>query len=212
MQVGVGMTSIEYQYETWPNRTKFYRRHKVETQLLASRPGRYRKLAWIVFLSGLQACASTRVWVCVRARVGFWVRIHVYTRMHMNWTGDWYTCREGVTETILLEGNVDTLTIVWKANGGCSRELDWSRGGYDNVFTLAGGNSQKVLRWRPTTRHVLFDDDHIVWAPFDTKHKQVNSMDIIVYVRVKRELKHFHDAHPNNWCAWVMYVLIMYYS
>ena len=50
--IDVGMPSIMRQYETWPTRTLYYRRHLVETQLLASAPGRHRRLAWLVFLSG----------------------------------------------------------------------------------------------------------------------------------------------------------------
>ena len=73
-------------------------------------------------------------------------------RLHINLTGVWYTFRNGERETILLEDNVDTLTITWKANDVSSRELDWSWGRYENEFTLAGGYSQKILRWRPLVR------------------------------------------------------------
>ena len=66
-------------------------------------------------------------------------------RLHINLTGVWYTFHNGERETILLQGNVDTLTITWKVNDGRSRELDWSWGGYENEFTLAGGHSQKIL-------------------------------------------------------------------
>ena len=121
--------------------------------------------------------------------------------IHINLTGVWYTFSNGEREAILLEGNVDTLALTWKTNDGSSRELDWSWGGYDNEFTLAGGHSQRILRWRPTTRHLLFDDDHIVWTAFDTKHRQLTSMEIIVDVRAEGLLKHFQDAHPSDWSA-----------
>ena len=53
VQVDVGMPSIRNQYDTWPTRTMYYRRHMVETVLLKSIKGRYRRLAWIAFLSGM---------------------------------------------------------------------------------------------------------------------------------------------------------------
>ena len=51
-KVGVGMPSIQWQYDTWRTRTLYYRRYMVETQLLTSAKGRHRRLAWIVFLTG----------------------------------------------------------------------------------------------------------------------------------------------------------------
>ena len=50
--VGVGMPSILRQYETWPTRTLYYRRHIVETRLLNRPKGKRRRLAWLVFLAG----------------------------------------------------------------------------------------------------------------------------------------------------------------
>ena len=104
-------------------------------------------------------------------------------------------------ERIILDGNLDTLSITWKAEKAKPRELDWAWGGHKNVFSLAGGSSSKILRWRPSTRHFLFDDDHIVWVPFDTNHEQVQSEGIIIYTHVRRFLKHFQDIDPIDWCA-----------
>ena len=51
VEVGVGMDSIKRQYETWPTRTLFYRRHLMETRLLKAQ-GVYRRRAWLAFLAG----------------------------------------------------------------------------------------------------------------------------------------------------------------
>ena len=56
VQVDVGVPSIRDQYDVWPTRTMYYRRHMVETMLLKSIKGRYRRLAWIDFLSGVIVC------------------------------------------------------------------------------------------------------------------------------------------------------------
>ena len=45
VKVGVGMVSINRQYESWPTRTRFYRRHLIETKLSGSDTGRNRRLA-----------------------------------------------------------------------------------------------------------------------------------------------------------------------
>ena len=81
----------------------------------------------------------------------------------MCYAGVWITERHGEREKVVLVGNVDELTMTWKVNADIERKLDWSWGGHENVFTLVGGDSKRILRWRPTTRHVLFDDDHLVW-------------------------------------------------
>ena len=115
-------------------------------------------------------------------------------------TGVWHTHRHGVKEKITMECNMDTLGIIWKV-GHESRELDWSWGGFQNTFTLAGGDNKKIIRWRPNVRHPRFDDDHVVWVPHNSKHKIVLDMDYIVYTREKRLLKYFKDMDPVDWCA-----------
>ena len=50
-KVGVGITSIERQYRTWPTRTRNYRRRMTRTKLLSSE-GRCRRVAWTIFLAG----------------------------------------------------------------------------------------------------------------------------------------------------------------
>ena len=116
------------------------------------------------------------------------------------YAGVWHTEIDGKHEKIVLVGNVDELSIMWKVNGDMKRKLDWSWGGYEHVFTLAGGHSKQILRWRPTTRHNLFDDDHIVWTAYDTKHSRVKSMGVIVYVREKRNLMYFQNMEISDWC------------
>ena len=163
--VGVGMLSIQRQYETWPTRTLYYRRHLVETQLRASCRGRYRRLAWLRFL----------------------------------W-GAWDVCIDDQTERIELDCDFHDLSITWKA-GRLSRKLDWSWHGFNNTFTLVGGDSKRIIRWRPSIRHYLFDDDHVVWVPHSTKHVVLVDKDVIVYTRVDRTLKYFQDVDPRRWCC-----------
>ena len=120
--------------------------------------------------------------------------------IHACHAGVWHTTIHDKSEKVFLVGNVDELSMTWKVNEDISRKLDWGWGGYENVFTLAGGHSKQILRWRPTTRHILFDDDHIVWTAYDTKHRQLKSKGVIVYTRVKRTLMHFQDMDPRDWC------------
>ena len=159
------MDSIQRQYELWPTRTRFYRRHIVETKLLASAMGPHRRLAWLSFLAG-----------------------------------SWHTFHNGVRETVRLKCEVDSLSITWLASGCESRKLDWSWGGFKNTFTLAGGGTKHIIRWRPSLRHFLFDDDHVVWTPHNSENKRL-SKGIIVYTRVKRNLKFFKNIDPREWCA-----------
>ena len=101
----------------------------------------------------------------------------------------------------MLESNVDELSITWTAAGCKSRQLDWSHGGFENTFTLAGGDVKRILRWRPSTRHPLFDDDHVVWSAYDTYHERVVEKKNIVYTRVRRTITHFQNVSPHDWCA-----------
>lgn len=188
VKVGVGMLSIQQQYETWPARSRFYRRHRVETKLLTSAKGRHRRLAWIVFLAGTV--------------FKIWSHVHTHTHTHHNTrVGTWQCNHNGVQETIFLEGNVDSLSITWKVKGAASRALDWSWGPHTQVFTLAGGDSTKIIRWRPSVRKFMFDDDHIVWNAYDTQCKPVLNREPIVYTRKRRTLRYFRDIDPSAWCA-----------
>ena len=92
------------------------------------------------------------------------------------------------------------LTLTWKADGCTDRELDWSWGGYVNVFTLAGGDDKAIVRWKPSVRDTLFDDDHVVWIPYSTKHIKLIDRNIFIYTRVKRTLNYFKDINPHDWC------------
>ena len=115
--------------------------------------------------------------------------------------GDWQTCRGDITkERVTLECNVDALSIFWKVDGCKPRELDWNWGGFENVFTLSGGSAKRIIRWRPSVRHAQFDDDHIVWVPYDTNKKVAVGMQNIVYTRVLRKLKFFQDVEFSDWC------------
>ena len=117
-------------------------------------------------------------------------------------TGEWQTCCDGIRETILLDCDVDAMSITWKAtNSHMTRKLDWSWGAHSNIFTLAGGSTDKILRWRPCVKHVLFDDDHVVWTPYNTMHKVIDGVDNIMYTRVKRTLNYFVDVDPHDWCS-----------
>lgn len=115
--------------------------------------------------------------------------------------GTWHTILDGVHETIVLEANVEALSITWKTDGDEPRALDWSWGPHIQVFTLAGGDSTKIIRWRPSVRKFRFDDDHIVWTAYDTHCKVVVSRDPIVYTRKRRTLRYFRDVDPCDWCA-----------
>ena len=155
------MPSIMNQYELWPTRTLYYRRHMVETNLLQSTKGRYRRLAWLEFLAGMNVVVMHTV-MCTNCLcnipLGDW---------------QWHNDDGSVKEVIRFECDVDKLSISWSAAGCKSRPLDWSYGGYENCFTLAGGDSKRILRWRPSTRHPLFDDDHVVWKPYNTCNERV---------------------------------------
>ena len=108
-----------------------------------------------------------------------------------------------VKEVIEFQVDVDELSVTW-ASGGYNRLLDWSYGGYDNFFSLVGGDEKRILRWRPSIRHPLFDDDHLVWKPYNTRNKLVldyNADNYIVYTRTPRVLKHFQHVNPYDWCA-----------
>ena len=164
-KVGVGMPSIQRQFETWPTRTLFYRRHMVQTQLLAS-DKKHRRLAWLEFLSG-----------------------------------QWDAECDGNVERITLECDFELLTVTWKVVGCTPRNLDWSWGGFSNTFTLAGGDDTHIVRWRPSVRQTKFDDDHVVWLPYSTKHVMLIDKGIIVYTRVKRTLTFFKDADPVSWAC-----------
>ena len=124
-------------------------------------------------------------------------RIHASTIYYI---GTWHRTRDGTHDAVVLEGNVDTLSIVWKMDEAVTRELDWSWGCHTQIFTLAGGDPKRILRWRPSVRHFQFDDDHIVWVAYDTKNKRVLDRDNIVYTRSRRNLKHFIDIDPHDWC------------
>lgn len=116
--------------------------------------------------------------------------------------GVWETILDGRKETIIMRGDVDRLSLTWEADGAVSRELDWSWGGHDNIFTLSGGDNKKILRWRPSVRHFIFDDDHVVWTAYDTTHRPLVSRDRIVYTRKTRTLKYFKDVDPYDWCSY----------
>ena len=64
----------------------------------------------------------------------------------------------------------------------------------------AGGDEKYIVRWRPSVRHDLFDDDHVVWTPYGTKHVRLIDRNIFVYTRVKRTLHYFKDVDPHDWC------------
>ena len=107
-----------------------------------------------------------------------------------------------MSETITLDCDVDALSITWKAEDSrTTRKLDWSWGAHANIFTLAGGSADKIFRWRPCVKHALFDDDHVVWTPYNTMHKIVDGVDNIIYTRVKRTLKYFVNVDPHDWCS-----------
>ena len=112
-------------------------------------------------------------------------------------TGAWWS---DTKERIVLEGNVDNLSITWRVNEQ-SRALDWSWGGHENTFTLSGGDQKIIVRWRPSVRHIRFDDDHIVWIPYNTKKKRIEDRGIIVYTRERRTLKYFQTVDPHDWCT-----------
>ena len=117
-------------------------------------------------------------------------------------SGAWKCHHGDVSERIMLRGNVTELSLTWSTSASDSRKLDWSWGGHENIFTLAGGDDKKILRWRPSVRHILFDDDHVVWTPYNTQNKSVaESRGVIVYTRERRTLVHFKDVHPSDWCA-----------
>lgn len=162
------MVSIQRQFETWPTRSLFYRRHIVETKLLSRNPTdkNHRRIAWLKFLEG-----------------------------------QWDVCRAGDVERVTLECDFELLTVTWKAVGCIPRELDWSWGGFRNTFTLAGGDDKHIVRWRPSVRHTKFDDDHVVWIPYSTKHIMLIDKGTIVYTRVKRSLTYFKDIDPISWCC-----------
>ena len=162
------MISIRRQYETWPTRSRFYRRHRVLTKLLAS-DKKSRRLAWIKFLRG--------VWIT--------------SSMH----------NAGVQERVVFECNMHSLSLFWTVEDCKPRELDWSWGGFQNIFTLAGGDDKRIIRWRPSVRHFHFDDDHVVWIPHSTKHVVLCDREPIIYTREHRTLKKFRDVDPCEWCS-----------
>ena len=117
--------------------------------------------------------------------------------MHHASVGEWET----PSGKIVLSCDFDAGTITWIAEGCKPRQLDWSPWGFNNTFTLVGGDENRIVRWRPSVRHPLFDDDHVVWVPYSTKHVVLVDRDIITYTRVKRSLVYFKDVDPHRWCC-----------
>ena len=109
----------------------------------------------------------------------FYRRHHVQTKLLSSDKGDsrrlaWLKFLRGawrtssMQERVVFECDVHLLTLKWTVEGCPPRELDWSWGGFRNMFTLAGGDERVIVRWRPSVRHALFDDDHVVCIPHNT--------------------------------------------
>ena len=93
-------------------------------------------------------------------------------------SGKWDVNCNGKIERIMLHCDFDRKRITWMADKCPPRELDWSWGGFNNTFTLAGGDCNRIIRWRPSVKHSHFDDDHVVWLPYSTKHVMLVLVDM----------------------------------
>ena len=159
--------AIEYQsIELWPTRTLYYRRHMVETNLLATECQRPISATCMVRVSDrYERCCY--VYMYAHDAQSYYASSHFHTHTRtaheLRSIGNWQRHNDdgSVKKVIGFECDVDNK----RQYRGLLQDARVVRltGPMEFMKTvshlLGVSDSKRILRWRSSTRHPLFDDD-----------------------------------------------------